>query len=159
MCEAVRRKDREIADRKRIEEILREGETVCVAFGGSAPYVIPMNYGFSCEDGKFTLYMHGASEGEKIERIKAEPRAAFTVFVHNRVYGRGNVGSSWASSFDSVCGSGAIRFLEGGEKAAALRALMAHYAPDAEFEFPESMLERTCVMALEVLAISGKHHD
>lgn len=159
MREAVRRKDREITDPKQIEEILQAGEAVCVAFSGGTPYVIPMNYGFACGGGRFILYLHGAKAGEKIERIKADPRAAFTVFVHNRVRGQGGMGCSWTTSFDSVCGSGVIRFLEGGEKLTALRAIMAHYAPDMEFEFAESMLDKTCAMALDVSAISGKHHD
>ena len=81
------------------------------------------------------------------------------MFTGNRVYGTGDNGSSYTSSFDSVCGSGVIRFLEGGEKLTALRAIMAHYAPDTEFEFAESMLDKTCAMELDVSAISGKHHD
>lgn len=159
MREAVRRKDREITDLNRIAEILRSAEAASVAFGGEGPYVIPMNYGFANEDGKFTLYFHGAQEGEKIERIKADPRAAFTAYANNRIYGKGDEGSSYTSSFDSVCGRGRIRFLEGEEKRTGLAALMAHYAPGREFAFPKKMLAVTCVMALEVEEITGKHHD
>ena len=155
----MRRKDREITDLSWIAQILSDGQAVSIAFGGGTPYVIPMSYGFVFEEGRFTLYMHGAQEGEKIERIKADQRAAFTVFTGNRVYGDGDTGSSYTSSFDSVCGSGVIRFLEGEEKIRGLRALMAHYAPGREFAFPEKMLEVTCVMAMDVQTISGKHHD
>ena len=155
----MRRKDREITDSARIAQILDEAQAVSIAFGGDSPYVIPMSYGFASRDGKFTLYMHGAPMGEKIERIKADPRAAFTVFVNNRVYGNGAEGSNYTSSFDSVCGSGMIRFLEGDEKKTGLDALMAHYAPGKTFEYPEKMIKATCVMALEVEKISGKHHD
>ena len=159
MCEAVRRKDREIVDLDRIAQIMQACQAVSIAFGGGAPYVIPMSYGFTFEGGRFTLYMHGALKGEKIDRVKADPRAAFTMFTGNRVYGTGDNGSSYTSSFDSVCGSGVIRFLEGTEKKAGLDALMAHYAPGKKFEFPEKMLDATCVMALDVMQISGKHHD
>ena len=159
MREAVRRKDREITDFARIEEILQAGEVVSVAFGGEGPYVIPMNYGFTAENGKFTLYFHGAREGEKIERIKADPRAAFTVYTNNRVYGLHDENDNYTSSFDSVCGSGVIRFLEGEEKIRGLQILMQHYVPGKAFSFPEGQLSATCVMALEVESISGKHHD
>lgn len=155
----MRRKDREIADLQRIKEILMQGEAASVAFGGDGPYVIPMNYGFACENGRFTLYVHGAQEGEKIARIKADPRAAFTVYVNNRVYGEGDEGSNYTSSFDSVCGSGKFRFLEGEKKKQGLAALMAHYATGKEFAFPDEMMKVTHVMALEVETISGKHHD
>ena len=155
----MRRKDREITDLRRIAEILQAAQTASVAFGGEGPYVIPMNYGFAFEDGRFTLYMHGAQEGEKIDRIKADPRAAFTVYVNNRVYGEGDEGSNYTSSFDSVCGSGKICFLDDEEKKHGLAAVMAHYAPGRTFTFDQALLGATCVMALEVEMISGKHHD
>lgn len=158
MCEAVRRSDREITDLNRIAEIMNQCQAVSIAFAGEAPYVIPMSFGFAAEDGRFTLYMHGAGEGEKIERIKADPRAAFSMFTGNEVYGTGS-GCAYSTSFDSVCGSGTIRFLEGGDKAKGLDALMAHYAPGQTFAYSPKTLDATCVMALDVAQITGKHHD
>lgn len=135
-------------------------QAVSIAFGGDAPYVIPMSYGFAQKNGRFTLYMHGAGEGEKIRRIKAGPRAAFAMFTGNAVYGRDGKACSYTTSFDSVCGSGTIRILEGeAEKRAGLEAIMAHYAPGKAFEYDEKTLHATCVMALDVESISGKHHD
>ena len=139
---------------------MRACQAASIAFGGGAPYVIPMSYGFAQSGGRFTLYMHGAGEGEKIERIKADPRAAFALFTGNAVYGSGDAACSYTTSFDSVCGSGTIRILEGeAEKRAGLEAIMAHYAPERNFEFDGKTLHATCVMALDVEAISGKHHD
>ena len=156
----MRRKDREIADPARIAEILQACQAASIAFGGGAPYVIPMSYGFAQEDGRFTLYMHGAGEGEKIERIKADPRAAFAMFTGNAVYGSGAEACRYSTSFDSVCGSGTIRIVEDAqEKRAGLEALMAHYAPEKAFSFDEKVLQATCVMALDVDTITGKHHD
>lgn len=156
----MRRRDREITDLERIADILRRGETACVAFGGGAPYVIPMSYGFAREDGRFTLYMHGAGAGEKIERVKADPRAAFTVYTGNAVYGHGDVACSYSTTFESVCGSGVLRIVEGPtEKRAGLEAIMAHYAPGQTFSFEEKTARATCVLALDVQTITGKHHE
>ena len=135
-------------------------QTVSIALGGGAPYVIPMSYGFAQENGRFTLYMHGAGEGEKIRRIQADPRAAFAMFTGNAVYGSGDAACGYSTSFDSVCGSGTIRILEDErEKHAGLEALMAHYAPGRAFDYDGKTLRATCVMALDVEAITGKHHD
>lgn len=135
-------------------------QTVSIAFGGGAPYVIPMSYGFAQENGHFTLYMHGAGEGEKIRRIQADPRAAFAMFTGNAICGSGDMACSYTTSFDSVCGSGTLRFVESeAEKRAGLEAIMAHYAPGRAFDYDGKMLQTTCVMALDVEAISGKHHD
>ena len=135
-------------------------QTVSIAFGGDTPYVIPMSYGFAQKNGRFTLYMHGAGEGEKIRRIQADPRAAFAMFTGNAICGSGDMACSYATSFDSVCGSGTIRIVEDAqEKRAGLAAIMAHYAPGRAFDYDGKMLQATCVMALDVEAISGKHHD
>ena len=151
----MRRKDREITDLNRIEEILQTCEAASFAFGGN-PYVIPLSYGFERIGDRFTLYMHGALEGEKIERIKADPRGAFTAYTNTRVY---ELASGGSTSFDSVCGSGRYRLLEGEEKIHALRILMEHYMPEREFTFPQKMVDQTAVIALELSEITGKHHD
>ena len=156
----MRRKDREITDLKRIAQILQACQAASIAFGGGAPYVIPMSYGFAQEDGRFTLYMHGAGEGEKIDRIMADGRAAFTMFTGNAVYGSGETACRYSTSFDSVCGSGTIRIVtDEAEKRKGLEALMAHIAPGRAFTFDEKTMQATCVLALDVNAISGKHHD
>ncbi len=158
MCEAVRRKDREIADLDRIEAILKACEVASVAFGGESPYVIPMNYGFVRSGDRFTLYLHGALEGEKIDRIQADPRAAFAAFTGNHVYVL--PGGGLTSAFDSVCGSGAIRLLEDAQdKRAGLAAITAHYEPDKAHEFPDAQIAHTHVIALDVQQITGKHHE
>ena len=134
-------------------------QTASIAFGGGAPYVIPMSYGFAQSGGRFTLYMHGAGEGEKIRRVKADPRAAFAMFTGNAVYG-GEEACSYSTTFDSVCGSGTIRMVDSAaEKRTGLAALMAHYAPGKSFAFDEKTVQVTCVLALDVQTISGKHHD
>ena len=135
-------------------------QAASIAFGGGVPYVIPMSYGFAQEDGRFTLYMHGAGEGEKIDRVRADGRAAFTMFTGNAVYGSGEAACVYSTSFDSVCGSGTIRIVTfEKEKRKGLEALMAHYAPGRAFTFDEKMIKATCVLALDVQAITGKHHD
>ena len=154
----MRRRDREITDKNKIADILMRSQAMSLAFAGE-PYVIPMNYGYEERDGRFTLSLHGAAEGEKIRRAQADPRAAFTAYVNNRVYGTEGAGCSGTSSFDSVCGGGRLRFLEGEEKVRGLRMLMAHYASGRTFDFPEEMLRVTCVLALDAEQITGKHHD
>ena len=151
----MRRKDREITDLNRIEEILKACEAASFAFAGD-PYVIPLSYGFERTGDRFTLYMHGALEGEKIERIKADPRGAFTAYTNTHVY---ELASGGSTSFDCVCGKGSYRLLEGEEKIHALKVLMAHYMPGREFAFPQKMVDQTAVMALELDEITGKHHD
>ncbi|MBP3657044.1 MAG: pyridoxamine 5'-phosphate oxidase family protein [Clostridia bacterium] len=154
----MRRKDREVTGEAALTDILARGGVASIAFGGDTPYVIPMNYGFEVKGGRFTLYLHGAKEGEKIRRIRADARAAFTVYTGNHIYG-GDAACMYSTSFDSVCGSGLLRIAEGGEKLHGLQRIMAHYAPGKELPFAPEMVDAVCVMALDVQAITGKHHD
>ena len=155
----MRRKDREITDPARIAEILRRCPAASFAFAGGEPYVVPMSFGFEESSGRFTLYMHCAREGKKLDRLRADPRAAFAAFTGNAVHGEGDVACVYSTSFDSVCGEGALRELAGEDKRHGLARIMAHVAPGRTFTFGDAMLEKTCVLALDVARISGKHHD
>ena len=154
----MRRRDREITDKSKMADILMRGQAMSLAFAGD-PYVIPMNYGFAFDGERFTLYIHGAREGQKVDRMLSDPRVAFTVYTDNRVYGKGEQAAAYTSSFDSVCGEGVARLLEGEEKLRALKAIMAHYAPGREFVFDARTLEHTMAAEIAVTKISGKHHD
>ena len=152
----MRRRDREINDKAKIADILMRAQAMSLAFAGE-PYVIPMNYGFTFDGSEFKLYIHGAKEGMKVDRMLEDPRVAFTVFTDNRVYRMES--DEYTSSFDSVCGEGVATMLHGEEKARALSAIMAHYAPDREFVFDARTLEHTMAAEIVVEKITGKHHD
>ena len=153
----MRRRDREITDRNTIAGILMRAQAMSLAFAGETPYVIPMNYGFTFDGGEFRLYIHGAQEGMKVDRMLENPRVAFTVFTDNRVYRMES--DEYTSSFDSVCGEGVVTMLDGEEKVRALKAIMAHYAPEREFAFDVRTLEHTMAAEIAVTKITGKHHD
>ena len=155
----MRRKDREITDLARISDILQRCPAASFAFAGDAPYVVPMSFGFEESGGRFTLYMHCAREGKKLDRLRADPRAAFAAFTGNAVYGEGDVACAYSTSYDSVCGEGTLRELEGEGKRHGLACIMAHVAPGRTFTFDDAVLAKTCVLAMDVEHISGKHHD
>lgn len=155
----MRRRDREITDKSRMADILMRAQALSLAFVGEEPYVIPMNYGFTVDGGEFKLYIHGAKDGKKVDRMLENPRVAFSVYTDNLVYGEGNEGSSYTSRFDCVCGEGVVTMLSGEDKKRAFHAIMAHYAPGREFTFDARVLEHTMAAEIAVEKITGKHHD
>ena len=79
----MRRKEREVTDLTRIREILEECE-VChlgLVEDGKA-YVVPLNFGYTLEDGKLSLYFHSAASGRKVEILRKNPMAAFRLTGH-----------------------------------------------------------------------------
>ena len=64
-------------------EIIRILDTAKVLHLGlsvnNEPYVVPMNYGYTMEDGKLTLYLHSAVRGKKLEMIQANSKVFFEI--------------------------------------------------------------------------------
>ena len=65
------------------DQIARILDTAKVLHMGLAadnePYVVPMNYGYTLEDGKLVLYLHSADQGRKLDVIRANPRVSFAI--------------------------------------------------------------------------------
>ncbi len=152
----MRRKDREVTDRADILGIIDACEVVSLALvDGEWPYVVELNFGYADEDGKLSLYFHGANEGKKLDLIKRNSNAAFAMSC-DHLYVPGSTGCSATYRFSSVCGRGKISIVEGPEKQKALTALMAHYERDKVYEFEERHAAPTCVLKLEVESLAGK---
>ena len=65
------RREREVTEEKEILRILDEGKVLHLGLcDREIPYVLPMNYGYTYIDGRYTFYIHGAVKGYKYELIK-----------------------------------------------------------------------------------------
>ena len=86
----MRRKDREITGRENIEPILRACKTCRVAMiADGAPYVVPLNFGYTWDDDGLTLYFHSGLKGKKIDALRADPRVCFELDTEQGVTGEG----------------------------------------------------------------------
>ena len=154
----MRRTDREITNPQEIARIMARCKVVSIAFGGDTPYVIAMNFGFSREEDHFCLYLHGAGEGEKMRRVRSDPRAAFSMYTDETLL-TAEMACGHTMDFESVCGSGKIEVLAGEDKRYGLSCLMAQLVPGREWTFDERMLRAVTVLRLDVEHISGKRHQ
>lgn len=123
----VRRTDREITDRERVEELLREGRFCTIALADEGgPYAVTLSYGYAADAGR--LYFHCSAEGRKLDAIEAEPRACASV-----VFDRGYVSGSCEHPYQSVVLTGRMRVVDDpAEKIEALRVLCAHQERSAD---------------------------
>lgn len=75
MKQGITRREREVTDIAQILGILDRAKIVHVGMiDGDMPYVVPMNYGYTMEDGKLTLYLHGATRGRKLDVLRRNPK-------------------------------------------------------------------------------------
>ena len=90
-------------------EIIRILDTAKVLHLGLSvndePYVVPMNYGYTMEDGKLTLYLHSAVRGKKLDMIQANSKVFFEIDC-DRMPFEGRVPCQYGMVYSSIMGRG-----------------------------------------------------
>ncbi len=151
----MRKAQREVTDPKAVEALLARGKVIHLALNrDGAPYVVPMNYGV--KDG--VIYLHCAKEGTRLDLLRADGRVGFSVVVNYAL--RANVqGCESTAHYASVCGAGTARVVEDpAEKRLGLEIIAAQVAPLAGRDFPEKVVDATCVLAVTPERLSGKQN-
>lgn len=148
----MRRKDKEITDKKEIEKILKESQICHIAMvDKEKPYIVPMNFGYENK----TLFFHSALEGRKINLIKKNPNLCFEVDQVVQ-FKKAQLACDWSIEYKSVIGEGRAQLLyDPEEKREGLDIIMAQYS-GRTFEYPSEMLEKTLVIKLEIDKMTGK---
>lgn len=155
----MRRKDLAVTEPDRIDAIIQSCDCFRLAFAdGTHPYVIPLSFGFTHEDGVRKFYFHSASQGRKVDLCRRLKYAGFELDTDRLVH-PSEKACDFSMRYQSVVGEGNIEELTGtAEKTAALRTLMSHYAGRTDWTMPEDVVKRTCVFCLTVTEISGRAH-
>ena len=78
MKKGMTRRELEVKDRDEIIRILDKCKVLHLGLvDGDEPYVVAMNYGYTLEDEKLTLYLHAATAGYKLDLIRVNPKVFF----------------------------------------------------------------------------------
>ena len=78
MNKGITKREREVTDMQEIISILDKAKVLHLGLvDGDEPYVVPMNYGYTMEDGKMTVYLHGALQGRKLDVMRVNPKVFF----------------------------------------------------------------------------------
>lgn len=155
----MRRKDREVTDSNKIYDILSRCHTMRIAMNdGIYPYVIPMNFGMTLENDKFTFYMHCANQGKKLDLIKQNPHIAFEVDCRQKLV-TGDTACDYTMDFESVCGTGTVTIINDIEgKIYALNQLMKKFTGKSQHDFNSPYMSEVTILKIQVDNITGKIH-
>lgn len=149
---AMRRKDREITDRKEIEDILHLEKVMHLALAdNNIPFIVPVFYTF---DGT-SLYFHSAKVGTKMEILRRNNNVCFEVSIS-----MGVISADSACNFEAkhrtVIGFGkAIPVEDEAEKIRALDLIVSKFTEE-KFEYSRANLDRTQVVRIDIESIKGK---
>jgi nitroimidazol reductase NimA-like FMN-containing flavoprotein (pyridoxamine 5'-phosphate oxidase superfamily) len=149
----MRRTDREITDRARMEEVLNDAVYATFALcDGNEPYAVPLNFAY--RDG--ALYVHSACEGRKVDVIRKNSSVGFSA-VLGAEFTSAEAPCAWDMRYRSVNGVGTAEAVEDlAEKAWALNLIMAKYSGRGDHVFTEKQLAAVAVFRIRVRNLAGK---
>ncbi len=149
----MRRTDRELSAEE-AEAILKQGEygILSTVSAEGVPYGVPISYAY--ENG--VLFMHCSAEGGlKVQNLKANPRACFTVVGPTRL-----LPDQFATLYSSAIAFGTVEILtEAGEKRQGIEAILNKYAADHRengLKYIDAALDRIYILRFSVTRLSGK---
>ncbi len=155
----MRRKDREITDENKIAEILSNCHCCRIGFCDKGEvYIVPLNFGYTKEEGSYTFYFHGAKEGRKVDLIKENPCVGFELDTNYLLYG-GPEACEYTARFQSIIGKGVVtEICEKSEKVKAMNYIMLHNTKKEKWDYPDKMLDSTFTFQMKVESFSCKEH-
>ena len=153
----MRRSDREITDSSAIESFIAKEQIIRIAFYDDGDiYIVPVNYGYIRENGKYSFYFHGARAGRKFELAKSSPKVGFEIDGRYELL-EADTACDFSAKFQSVIGTGTLSLVEDkAEKILGLNCLMKQNTNKSEWEYKDEMLNGVVVFRLDVEKMSCK---
>lgn len=155
MNRPMRRKDRLVTDFDELVSIVSRCAPLHLGLvNEEKAYVVPVDFGFTAENGQLSFYVHSAKEGRKIDLMKQNPMITFTL-DHSFRIGLGRP-DFWTNAFESVMGEAKVTFLEGDEAWESIQHLMDRYGQGKLPEKIRPMLAHMASYRIDVLSMTGK---
>ena len=156
MKRGITRREREVTEPDEIIGILDRGRIVHVGMvDDGAPYVVPMNYGYTMEDGRLTLYLHGATTGRKLDVLRVNPRV-FVEIDTDVVPFEGKAACQHGTCYSSVMGEGTAEIIEDPEGKMQGLGILMKTQTGKDFEFNEKMVSGVTVIRIHVRDYTAK---
>ena len=154
--QGMTKRELQITDEQEIRAILDTAKVLhlglCV---DNEPYVVPMNYGYSVEEGRLVLYLHSAMKGKKLDMIRANPRVFFELDC-DRVPFEGDKPCQYGLSYASVMGRGTARIIEDAEEKMQAMTKLMKTQTEKDFEFNEKLVSIVAVVRIDVAEYTAK---
>ena len=155
--QGLTKRERQITDPDQIKAILDNAKVLhlglCV---DNEPYVVPMNYGYTMEDGKLTLYLHSAVRGKKLDMIRENPKVFFEMCCDVTPF-EGKLPCQYGVTYSSVMGRGTARIIEDVEEKMAAMTVLMKTQTAKDFSFNEKLVSIVAVVRIDVAEYTAKH--
>ena len=152
----MRRKDREITDIRKAEEIVAFSRIMHLGlYDVDYPYVVPLHYGYRIENGRVILFIKCGAVCHQRGCIKKKAKFLVEIFREKGCI-TGETACGFGAGYESVMFCGTAKIVEDAtEKASALRLLMKTQT-DRDFDITEDMAAAVCVVRIDTQTFSAK---
>ena len=150
------RREQQGTDINEIIEILEKSKVVHVGMiDGDEPYVVPMNYGYILEDGKLTIYLHGARRGRKIDAIKTNPKVFYEMCCDITPF-EGEVACKYGITYASIMGRGLATLVEDVEEKKKALSILMKTQTGKDFQFEDKLTTVVSIIKIDTLEFTAK---
>ena len=151
------KRERQVTDKAQILHILDTAKVLNLGLSvNDEPYVVPMNYGYTMEDGKLTLYLHSAVKGKKLDMIQANPRVFFSMDC-DRMPFEGRVACQYGLVYSSIMGRGTATIVEDVEEKKKAMSVLMKTQTGKDFAFEDRLVSIVAVIRIDVAEYTAKH--
>ena len=155
--QGMTKRERQITDEAQIRAILDTAKVLhlglCV---DNEPYVVPMNYGYTMEDGKLVFYLHSAVRGKKLDMIRANSRVFIEMDCDRQPF-EGEKPCQYGLAYSSLMGRGTARIIEDVEEKMAAMTHLMKTQTQKDFTFNERLVSIVTVIRIDVEEYTAKH--
>ena len=155
--QGMTKRENRVTDPERILHILDTAKVLHLGLAvDNEPYVVPMNYGYTMEDGKLTLYLHSAVRGRKLDMLQANSNVFFEMDC-DRVPFEGQVACQYGLAYSSIMGRGRARIVEDVEEKKQAMSILMKTQTGKDFSFEDRLVSIVAVIRIDVSEYTAKH--
>ena len=159
MKKGISRRELEVTDMNEIRRILDKSKIVHVAMVDEGkPYMVTMNYGYVLENGKLSLYLHGAHKGRKIDVMKANPDVFVEIECDIQPFS-GDVACQYGMAYASIMGEGKATIIEDVKAKMEAMSTIMQSQTGMDFSFNERLVSIVTVIRIDVDEFTAKKRE
>lgn len=151
------RRELEVTEPEKIQEILDRSKILHLGLvDDGMPYIVPMNYGYTLEGDKLTIYLHGASKGYKLDVIRKNPVCCFEMECSVQPF-EGKIACQYGMAYSSLMGRGKAVIVDDPEEKMRAMTLLMKAQTGKDFTFNERLVSVVSVIRIDVDVYTAKH--
>ena len=155
--QGMTKRERQVTDPQQILDILDKGKVLYLGLcAGDEPYVVPMNYGYTMEEGKLVMYLHSAVQGKKLDMIQNNPKVFFALDCDRQPFD-GVKPCQYGMVYSSVMGKGIAQIVEDVEEKKKAMTILMKTQTGKDFQFVDRLVSIVTVIRIDVAEYTAKH--